>query len=35
MNANKYRLCVILGYDEGISTKNLAKALRISPITVQ
>ncbi|WP_215217421.1 winged helix-turn-helix domain-containing protein, partial [Candidatus Rhabdochlamydia sp. W815] len=33
--SERNRLCVILGYDEGISTKNLAKALRISPITVQ
>ncbi|QYF49375.1 hypothetical protein RHABOEDO_001705 [Candidatus Rhabdochlamydia oedothoracis] len=33
--SERNRLCVILGYDEGISTKNLAKTLRISPITVQ
>ncbi|WP_220017832.1 helix-turn-helix domain-containing protein [Candidatus Rhabdochlamydia oedothoracis] len=33
--SERNRLCVILGYDEGISTKNLAKTLRISPINVQ
>jgi len=33
--SERNRLCVILGYDEGISTQDLAKTLRISLITVQ
>jgi len=33
--SERNRLCVILGYDEGISTQNLAKTLRISLFTVQ
>lgn len=33
--SERNRLCVILGHDEGISTKDLAKTLRISLFTVQ
>jgi len=33
--SERNRLCVILGYDEGIPTQNLAKTLRISLFTVQ
>lgn len=33
--SERNRICVILGYDEGISTQDLAKTLRISLFTVQ
>ena len=33
--SERNRICVILGYDEGISTQQLAKTLRISHFTVQ
>jgi transposase len=33
--SERNRICVILGYDEGISTQDLAKTLRLSLFTVQ